>query len=99
MAFSTSIAFNLATDSEQQACGELGAPAGRAKIVSDGASCKTARDVMTGYFSAVLDGQRQGNSCVITIRGYTCSANTAAAAGGGVAARCRTGEREIEALT
>lgn len=54
---------------------------------------------MKAYFSGVLDDQCQGNACVITIRGYTCTANTAATAqSSGVAAVCRSGQRRIEAM-
>lgn len=93
------VAFNLRTDSGGLACGEINSAIGRVKIVSDGASCTAAREIMKSYFSRALDGQCQGNACVITIQGYTCISNTAATAEEtGVAARCRNGERRIEAM-
>lgn len=94
------IAFSLSRSGGQLTCGEIASVTGRVKIISNGPSCTTARETMNAYFSSARDGQCQGNACVITIRGYTCSANTAAAAAAtGIAARCTRADQRIEART
>lgn len=94
----TAIAFNL-EGGGRLSCGDVAAATGRVKVVSNSVSCQTALDIMKAYFGDAVAGKCEGNACFIEIRGYTCSANTAAIAErSGVAARCRNGEREIEAL-
>jgi hypothetical protein len=95
----TAIAFNLESGG-RLSCGDLATATGRVKVVSDGASCQTALEIMKAYFGNALAGECEGNACLTTIRGYTCISNTAAtAADSGVVARCRKGDRKIEALT
>lgn len=81
-------------------CGQVEAANGEAVdvMISGAKSCGTSLKVMQTYFKRALEGKCQGSGCHAKVRGYRCSAPSAAGyEETGIAATCKKGRRVVTA--